>query len=270
MSQTIIVEMIDGIEIVKGISKLTIDPAATKPVIAVEITKTPEYKACKKKQDEMNELFIQAKKKKGESSAQRANKLLSEKLYQEYVQIYTDATAMMQEVRELLPAVNEAQKRLFQTHAVYFGPSKRERVKTDEEIQDIQNKVKGLTPNQLINSDGTIVDNYVGQSFLHKVGGKWIKTDINKVGESKPSKSKLFDELTEPEKIEASRDMETKRISLLSESEKEKEKQGLLDKVLIDAATMRSGLEIKADKKALEKSRKWYNDTVADIEKLYA
>lgn len=267
----IIVEEINGIEIVKGIDKLQIDPVSSKSIIEAELTLTDEFAACKIKSDEMNEKFTYAGSKLKQSSKAKVqgNKTLSLSLYKEYKQSYDEAIEIMREVRKLLPAVKQAKKELFKTHAVYFEPNKRERIKTDAEINAIKGLAKNLSVNKLIKSDGTLINNYSGMIFFHKDSGTWIKTIIDEIGINKPAGSKLFTELSETDIPEVLHDVNVKRISLLSTSEKVIENQEKLSDALVDSINMRSGLEIQNDPEALTKSQQWYNDEVIEINTLY-
>jgi hypothetical protein len=271
MSKIIVIENIDGFEIVKGISKLQIDPIASKEVIYNELMKTPEFIACAEKQNEVNSKFVQAgaKRKQAHVAATQRNKTLSEALYTEFKQLYDQAMELMKEVRNLLPAVKAAKKELYKTHAVYFNPGKNEKIKTESEIESIKTIAKNLPKDKSITSDGTLIDNYSGMSFYHKENGVWIETFINKVGVNKPDGSVLFDVLSGAEQVEALHDINVKRISLLSTSEKESEKQVKLKDALTNARIKRSEFEIQNDPEALTKSQAWYEDQVAEINDLY-
>lgn len=261
----VIVEVIDGIEIVRGINKLQIDPIASQSTIEAELINTSEFISCKAKQDEMKEKFSEASIKLTEVRGRKSS-------YTEYKQLYDEAMELMKEVRNLLPAVRIARRELFKTHAIYFQPNKRERIKTEVEINNIKILAENLSARKLIKSDGTLVNNYSGLSFFHKENNlrPWIKTVINNIGVDKPAGSTLLNKLSNEEKVEVKYDMNIKRISLLSESEKESEKQVELDKAIINATGMRSGLEIQNDAEALTKSQVWYNNKVTEISNLYA
>lgn len=271
MSNIVIIENIDSFEIVKGISKLQIDPVASKDVIQAELIKTDAYIVCKLKQDEMASKFSQAGDKLKESIIAKTKKniTLAKSLHREYKEFYEDALEIMQEVKSLLPDIEVVRKNLFETHAVYFQPGKRERIKSDAEISAIKSIAEDLPANKLIKSDGMLINNFSGMSFYHNDGSKWIKTSIDKIGVDKPLDSKLFNELSDTEKVEVLQDLNIKRISFLSISAKENEKQIELDKALISATHMRSGLEIQSDPEALSKSQQWYNNYVLEINELY-
>lgn len=270
-SNVIIVEEIDGIEIVKGIDKLTIDAVATRKIVQVEIINTPEFIACKVKQDEMNDLFAQAgeKLKQSSNATMQRNTPSANKFHREYRQLYNDALDIMNEVKSLLPAVKKVERELFTTHAVYFEPGRNERLKSEFELSDIQSKINSLQSNKLIRSDGTLIDNFKGMTFYHKMADKWNEININKIGDGKPVQGKAFDELSDIEIHEVKHDRNVYRISLLSAIEKENEKQFELKKVLTSAAIRRSEFEILNDPDALAKSQQWYNAEVAKIEELY-
>ena len=272
-SNVVLIKNIDGFEIVRGIDKLQIDPIASQSIIDAELTNTDEFIACKIEQDKMKEKFINAgdKLKQSNKAKVQGNKTLSLSLYREYKSFYDEALEIMKEVRKLYPAVKKARKKLFKTYAIYFHPNAYERIKTDEEIEAIKTLIENLSIRKLIKSDGTLVDNYSGLSLFHKENNlrPWIRTDIKKINVDKPAGSKLFKYLLDEEKVEAEYDMNIKRVSLLSVSEKEKEKLIELDKALINATNMRSGLEIQNDAEALTKSQAWYNDKVTELNDLY-
>lgn len=268
MSNIVIIETIDEIEIIKGIDKLQIDPVVTREIIRSEIVNTDAFIACKAKQDEMNDAFLQASDKM-KLVRTAGSKISANKFYKEYSELYNSALELMKEVKALLPAVKQSEKELYKTHAVYFEPGHNEKIKTDTEIAEIKNNIKDLTSDKLIKSDGTLIDNLRGRTYFHKVNNLWFKTNINKVGEIKPNGGKLFNELSELEKSDALNDINFRRIASLPKSEKDIEKQNQLNSVLNAAARKRSKLEIQNVPDALEQSQQWYNAEVAKIEELY-
>ncbi len=57
MSETIIVENIDGIEVIRGFGRLAMDPFKTNKVVNEELKKTSEYEQVKNLQKEIFDLF---------------------------------------------------------------------------------------------------------------------------------------------------------------------------------------------------------------------
>ena len=196
----VIIEEIDGIEIVRGIDKLQIDPVASRSIIDAELINTDEFIACKVKQDEMKEKFIQGREKFKQShrAKNQGNKSLALSLFKEYKDFYDEAIELMKEVRSLLPAVRIARRELFKTHAIYFQPNKQERIKNEVEINNIKILAENLSIRKLIKSDGTLVNNYSGLSFFHKENNvrPWIRTVINSIDVDQPAGSTLLNKLS--------------------------------------------------------------------------
>ena len=116
--------------------------------------------------------------------------------------------------------------------------------------------------------DGQVYGDYRGQTIYQKLNEKWQIIALA-FGEELPEGAILEQHLTKEQQEEIIAQAEEMRVEALSQTAKNNEKTDLLNSLSQEAATMRSSLEIQCDKDALKKSKDWYKEQSAAIEKKY-
>ena len=156
-------------------------------------------------------------------------------------------------------------RELFKQFAIYLN-TPNEIFITDKEAETIIHKMKTIKNEDILLDINLkeICDNR-GKIVWRKISGKWMKRDISILGDDLKAGEILQNNLSESESLEITEQLESERISKLSQSEKEIEKQSMMDSIANQAVTMKLKLEIQNDLKALEKSKEWYNSEIEKI-----
>lgn len=266
--KTILIEKIDGYNIIIGIGDAQIDPVATAPIVEQKIVDTAEYKAVEAKKQAIMPIVIamnQAKKdwKAAKTTADK-NKFTYE--YQKRTEEYN---VLQGELAALAPALVDKYRSMTTEHAVYFNPKPGSKNVSIEEAAKIEAAM------QAASAEGCFVDDTLKKivdyrgSKLYKKSGKWSWREISTLGD-KPSGGEIFaDELTETQSAEISAQITADRIALLKPSEKKAEKESIISGLVKQAADMKSQLEISGDKNALKTAQDWYNAEVVKVEAIY-
>lgn len=280
MKRTVIFDTIDGHRIVRGFSRLSIEPVETARAVAAAIKDTPEWQALEAKKTEHGNAHNKAigardsvnerisKKLKGNPNLTRNNVLENLDITAEehdWAVAMQDMKTTAADMKGLAMALAEKEAALKAELAVYFEPSSREAVKNDKAIADLT-KALGTCPGRcFIDLDGNTVEDNRGRVYFNKVSGKWQRVRIIKLGDTVPADGVFQEDVTDAQRAE----IEADRVSDLTEGQRAAEKGKALANAINAAAGMRSRLEIQADPDALTKSQEWYQSEVSRIEGLY-
>lgn len=128
-----------------------------------------------------------------------------------------------------------------------------------------------LKEHQCLLSDGTVVENNIGQRYWLKDGlGVWAEHEITELGGVIPSGSAPWDELSDADRAAVEEQFELARLAILSPEQKTAEKEDLIAKALVAAGAKRSQFEIQGTLEPLAEAQAWYAERCAWIEARYS
>lgn len=260
MSETIIVENIDGIEVIRGFGRLAMDPFETNKIANEELKKTSEYEQVKNLQKEIYDLF------------QLANIKKKAKKHSEFHEIFNQAETKKRE--ELLPAVKilrTKNKEIIREHAVYMEPGKNSRKVSDAQLLSLKDKFRTLSPQGFLDLTGKEIVDYRDEIYWEKTD-KWRETKIKKIGEIISVDGIYFDDLSDSQLNEIDNQINRERIIKLPADQKEKEKLMITDKMAQEAAIKKVAFVIQGDSDdiAMTKVTAWYDEQLVKINIDYA
>ncbi len=268
MSQTVITQSIDGIEVVKGFGKLAIDPFATKEVVAVSIQSTDEFKAVKEKQDARNEAAHKASQEHTKMKVAK-NKSDKDKAWRACETHRNMAASFESEIKERLPALKKKRQNLMIEQAVYFEPKAGEYMKTDVEISTLSDVLASVQGSGFVDLDGNVLEDNRGAVYCVLKSGKWSITKIVTIGVKIPSSGILYGDLDADKKKAVDFQVETNAAAVMSAGEKAQAKQAAESKALLDAERLKGQLDIQSAPDALEQSQAWYESRMTELDLIY-
>jgi len=277
--KTILTKKIDGYDIITGFGTPVIDPFATREIVWPKLFESAETKAIISKKTEIDELNKMLKDdEKSEHLALmngvllNGNKLEIEKAKDDHKR---HKIMIEERIKELIPlnnAYEEKRKALMIEHAVYFQPKAGEEIITDEKAAELSKKIMALGENEKLSAGGKTIPDYRGKVYFLKGSTGWTEQKIDMLGVV-PEKGAILQSDLTPEQIgEISEQANKKRIEGLTLTDREAEKNGIIDSLAGQAADMRSKLEIQgvSPAKALTDSKKWYETEVKKVEAKYS
>lgn len=171
----------------------------------------------------------------------------------------------------IVPGMPESQKSkrlaLIQKHAVYFHPSPREKIVSNETWAELKEKHEKRKEREVVALDGRVLADYIGKiDHRRNKAGKLEQFTIEDLGVI-PAKP----ELNEAEAKEYAEQIETERIAAMKKADRDTEKLAVIDSLADRAALMRSKGEIQGKTAAasLSDATAWYNAEVAKVEAKY-
>ena len=249
--RTVIYKEVDGHKIITGFDRPTVDGVETGKIVSEAIKDTPEWRACEAKKAEYSAAL------KALHAARIANDDTA------YKSALATMSVRQDELKPLAIALSDKLSDLRRSEAVYFEPRAGEVVRDASEVDGLIQAIQGRPGGTFVTLDGATVEDNRGRAYFRKVGGKWGRTQIVRIGDAVPA-----DAVTEPDEAQQI-EIEIDRVASLPESEKVAEKNKATDEAMKSAAAMRNELEIKADPDALTKSQEAYQVDVNRIEGLY-
>ena len=270
-SQTIITKHIDGIEVIRGFGKLSIDPHETKIVAAVAIQSTDEFIAVKEKQDARDESArLAADENEKLKTAKKAKNKSDEDKYWKSREAYRNiAVSQEQEIKELLPALAKKRQEVMQSEAVYFEPKLGEYAKSDAEISDLRDVLASVQGSGFVDLSGNVLEDNRGAVHCILKSGKWTIVKIMTVGIKVPGTAVLYGDLDDSQRSEVDLQIETNHAAGMSVGQKSQARAAAEAKALDDSVLMRLQLESQSVSDALEQSQDWYNSRMAEIAEIY-
>lgn len=285
--KTILIENIDGYDVIKGFGNLTIDQVSTRQKTKEKMRDTQEFKTIESNYTRIKEKReqIQACSKiqkevifKVESRYREKNKIaIGVKIDDTFLKLeqtelekakineqgerikgfLNDLNDMNTNLQKYIGDYQKKENEIYLADPVYFEPRIGEEVIDDETF-----KILSVKFDQAV-KDGNKIDK-TGQLIIDKRGTQYLKEGkickVEKLGEDVDGP--LLPELTAEE-------LETERYKYMSLEEIDTEKQGIINSIAAQAAGMRSQLEIQGDSQALEKAQMWYNSEVEKVELKY-
>ncbi len=171
----------------------------------------------------------------------------------------------------VVPGMPESQKAkrlaLIQKHAVYFHPSPREKIVSNETWAELKEKHEKKKEHEVVALDGRVLADYRGKTdYRRNKAGKLEQYTIEELGiiPAKP-------ELNEAESKEYAEQMEEERIAAMKKADRDAEKLAVIDSLADRAVVLRSKGEIQGKTAAvsLADATAWYNAEVAKVEAKY-
>lgn len=156
---------------------------------------------------------------------------------------------------------------IIQKHAVYFQPSPREKVVSNETWTELKEKHKARKEREVVTLEGRVLADHRGRiDHRRNKAGKLEQFTIEELGVV-PAKETL----TESEAREYAEQLDAERIAGMKKADKDAEKAAIVDGLVTQAALMRSKAEIKGEtaQKALTDATAWYQAEAAKVEAKY-
>ena len=249
--KTLIFEMIDGLQIVKGFGKLQINPVRTQANQQSILDESPEMAAYKTAVDTIHGIVPPVKKNEREKAR--------------WAREMKDATDIS---RPALDAVNEFKKNNLEAGYAYMEPRRNEITDFDESLRD---KFKSIKPRQELLISGEVIQDNRGIDYWYKEDDRWCLNECTKLGDAIPKNSKMYLDHSDADRSEILAQRETDRITALTPEARETERQAQLSAAAAQAAMNRSVDEIKgtSSSEALENARTNYQSAIVEIETRY-
>jgi len=292
--QSLQINKIDGFDVIIGFQNRPIDPVETRKQNTATILGTDEKLVLTAKQEEQDRFMI----KLGEA---RKKAIYHLRLANGYIEVIDDIETLIpgvdvakntvasenqdkialghvgtlntinEELKSFALAINEKAKEILRGNPVFFEARENEVIKSQTELDDLNQKFAGKTENQALLEDGSFVDDFRGTSYHKKTSGTWAETPIIALAVKKATSTKYTDELTDTEKTEIADQKEDTRVTALSAEEKTAEYDAKVESLLSESVTMRGELEIQgvsaAD--ALTQSQAFYDTELDKLQTKY-
>lgn len=281
---------IDGITVIIGISEAQVDAVLTERAIKEDYGKSLEYQALKTRLKKMHSYRIMINSLDNSAVrlfmrvAKRINKIIqdvkpedltsaeSEKIT-EYATLKIKNKDSIMTIEKELKGVSEnlGKKRieLLKKHAIYFEPGKDVKI-ISAQVMEFRDKLRTLGKKQFLTLDGNIIDDNRGRiAYFKNAENRWIIQNVFMLGEKIDTLSIWSEDLTDEQRQEIGVQIDTERIAGLDATEKVTEFETLKDGIALQAALMRSKLEIQEDPEALVKSQEWYKAEIIKLEDKY-
>ena len=267
--QTAIVQEIDGLQIVTGFGRRSIEPQQTRAVVAGLIEDTDEHRSVVAKQAECKVKLAEAGAAFEAAAAAR-----SEALQRQAMAIYNQGQALVSELAGLIPALKAKTQALMVEHAVYFEPTAYEHPQSDTQIEALRAKMGGA---HRVALDGQEIEDNRGVVACTERDGVWAVRRILTLGEKLPAGGILLEELDAGQRAAVELQIERDLVARMSGVEKAAAREQAESKALAASVGMRSGLEIKIDPDdsealagALVDARAMYDARMVEIAGIYA
>jgi len=261
-----IIEKINGYEIIKGFSTPVINPVETERKIIPLLNNSEETKVIQQKIKEISEkqknaliILKEAVKLKARGDQKYKEK---EREWQNY---NNEIGKLQKEILPLKKPFQEKRNQLIKDNAIYFQPKVGENIIDESTYNSLIEKNPGQYGK--LCSDGTIISDYRNEICYLKIDNRWSKVSFQ-LGED-IGNAILQKDLTPEQKQEIEDQAESERISALSASNRLKEKQVMINSLAYQANGKRGKLEIQGDKNALSKAKTWYNEQMVIIDEKY-
>ena len=238
--KTLITEIIDGYEVIKGFDRPVVDPVETRKNTEIILNQSPLIEQIDAALVEINAAGPDAE----------------------------NIQTLLANFKQLLLELEAQKKAIFEANLVYFEPKGGEVLVEDTEAATLKAQFDDLEDQALLR-DGSVIHDKRNREYWQK-GDVWELKKIETLGENVPADGIADPDLTEIQRDEIAQEKEDARFAALTTEEKAAEKIQKLDQALAEAAFMKSKLEITNDPDALTTSQAWYNAKVQEIEDKYS
>jgi hypothetical protein len=256
------------VKIISGFGNKSVDPEATKAVVAGLLAKTPEYAQAQSHQAKISaqrkiagEAYALAEK--AHNAGDKKNTAIHNASYQAAL----GAIAVLEdELRPLVEAYEAEFARLYEENPVYFpcGPGQC----CCENYETLKAKFDALKERERLTDEGDVISDYRNVEYWHQgKDKKWVRVKIDNIGESPLMPFVLPENLTPEIQAEIAAQEEAERIAAMPKDDKAKAKQAALD-ALADEAD-RLDRRNKIQRKAFDPVA-WYEEKAIEVEAKYA
>lgn len=269
--KTITTQKIDGYDIITGVHDAygLIDPVQTRKAVMDKIDKTDEFKALENVRKQMQVYANQAVQAKRNAATAKTEQDKTN-FWNEYKQRAQQIKDMEPELKIKFDAVQKKQRNMIKENAVYFKPKEGEIFIDENKASNAIDAMKTAIQNgQVVDKDLNLIDDNRGKIFWAKIDTEWKKDQINELGK-KPKNGYIEEKnLTPEQKTEIGEQLECERIAGLSQSEKDAEKQMMINVAVTKAGIMKNELEVKGVADALEQAQAWLDSEMTIINDKY-
>jgi hypothetical protein len=244
--QYAIVKEIDGQKIVTGVGQRRIDRVATMKKISNVLAS---------KQHDLR---------------QAAMKLAGDFEVKKKENPEADPAALNKALIELRRQYTEFEKQEILKQAVHFrGGKGSEDIYDSKLLQKLSAALKDKSLKEAVTIDGDIVPDLRGTKFWIQNGKKWVKGEVEKLGEDVPEGAVLHTDVTHELYQEIQKQEVAATIDAMTADDKKAAIESGTESLLNQAALMKSKLEIQDDPEALSKAKDWYKDQLAALKSKY-
>jgi hypothetical protein len=229
--KALILQIIDGFEVVIGVSNPTIDPVETENAVNLILSENPDIKKTKT----LEELYAE--------NAVPAHNIPNQKLVED-------------------SEGGEFQAALDRLSGHKEPLSSGETADEGDESQSTSDKPDN---HKKLLSSGAIIDDWRNTEYWVK-GQTWEKQKIETLGETPPADGILEENLTESQRKEMAEEKEIKRISKLTPEKRNTEKQDRLNALKREATLLKSDAEIAGE---TFDAPAWFQEKKAELEAKY-
>ena len=174
--QTYIFKIIDGIEIIKGFRRPSIDYVATRKKAVEVLDLNDDYKALiKQRASIVRQVTRQSRLPKNRTSVGS----LSGGAGNSEAQYWALLNKRLRPIDEQIKAIQEA---AFSDNRIYHHPAAYERLISDAEAETLIEARRNLEPKQLLKTDGEVITDYRGR-YAHLDNGTWETLTIESLGD---------------------------------------------------------------------------------------
>jgi len=272
MKRTVIMQEIDGIEVIRGFDRPCVDPVETRKKTEAAIEADPIMEEKKNLADKRDKLLkkmapkmqaLIAHDKKGNIESPEAKKLIVE-----LQTIDLEVGDLVIQIKDLIKRLKDRYSALKAENLVYFEPKIGEEVIEDDEYNDLMEAFKNMGPNHRLKRDKKTVHDFRGLKYWIKENGEWNPREIKKLNEKPPAGWKKSEELTDQDKDEIRQQIEEERIYNLSPDARENEKSKVIDRLKLTAQA-KITFDAKEDQEKIDQVHAWLEEQKAIVEAKY-
>lgn len=243
--QTLVIAKVDGLDVVRGISRSGVDPVATAKRVAADIYGSREFAELGAKQRRFDSLAVTRAPADEELGA------LAKEIF-----------ALKAQLRDLYLEDAKA-------NPVHFGAKADEVAVDDETAESMREALWAVPEGSYVLVDGRVVEDLRGRLAWRKVGARWESKAVEELGAAVPSGHRLEDELDPAERRELDEQVRFDELVALSADEREAEHRRRVGAARDFAVKMRAELEIEGAEDALDRARKFYETQKAELDELF-
>jgi hypothetical protein len=257
---TVVTKKVDGIEIIVGIDRLIVDPEETKKKINPILAESEEIKTLALLRENIAIKTSQLKRVASGAAKMPVSDLVA---LQDEIKDLTASTKTAHDLAE------KKRRELIHDNKVYFAPSENEKIVSEDEAEEIKQKINSLGKRHYLTADKKVVHDLRGHKYHVKIDGNWKIYKIDRLGEETPAGAKASGDLTDKDREEISEQAEIERISKLAATEKAKEKDLMLANAKRNAAIKKIEMDFDGDDQSFEKAKAWLEEETEKLNKKY-
>lgn len=264
--------LIDKDDLITGFGTPGMNPVETMKKVKIKLDNTQEKADLLHHKQQIIAFANSAKQERiiSHNDLVKGKKADAEKHHKNFLDYETKIQDTMKLMKPVLKEMAKNERSFIFSEAIYFEPKAGETIITSDDFIILNTKYNKLAKFKRLDKDGKEVSDYRGWKGFKKVSDKWVVKDITKLSET-PGDGKLLKDMTEAEISELKIDLESARVSKLSNTAKQTEKDNTITSLANQAALKRSALEIQGESAAdaLTQATTWYDAEVVKVEAKY-